>query len=163
MVETILQHWVFRRFALPFLLIFFAVFAILEKTGLFGTDKKQLNALIAFIVGLMVISVTYPVEVINNLILFLTVSIIAVFAALLLWGFIAGEAKVEGKGVKTFFGIVVIIVIIGAVFWATGLFMPFIDLLFKQEWSYTFWVNFLFIVVIALALAVVLKSKPQSS
>ncbi len=163
MVETILQHWVFRRFALPFLLIFFAVFAILEKTGLFGTDKKQLNALIAFIVGLMVISVTYPVEVINNLILFLTVSIIAVFAALLLWGFIAGEAKVGGKGMKTFFGIVVIIVIIGAVFWATGLFMPFIDLLFKQEWSYTFWVNFLFIVVIALALAVVLKSKPQSS
>ena len=85
MVEkTILQHEIFTRFALPFLLMFFVVFAVLEKTKLFGEDKKQLNALIAFVIGLIFVSAVYPTLVVSNLILFLTVALIVVFVALLL-------------------------------------------------------------------------------
>jgi hypothetical protein len=159
MAETILQHWIFTRFALPFLLVFFLLFAILEKSKIFGEGKKQINALVAFIIGLIVIGVTYPIDVINNLILFLTVAIVVVFVGLLLWGFMVGEGKLESKGIKITAGIVIVIAVIGAIFWATDLFDPFVDVLFKQDWSYNFWINVLFIVVVALALAFVLLGK----
>ena len=45
--EIFLQNWLFTRFAWPFLLVFFIVFAILEKTKLLGEGKKQVNALVA--------------------------------------------------------------------------------------------------------------------
>ena len=53
--ETILQNWVIAQFALPFLLIFFITFGIMEKSKLFGDNKKQLHALIAFVIGLIFI------------------------------------------------------------------------------------------------------------
>ena len=158
MAETILQHWIFSRFALPFLLVFIIVFALLEKTKILGSDKKQLDALVAFAIGLIFVAFVFPVQVVNNLVLFLTVALITVFVGLLLWGFITGgEAKLENKTVKVIFGIVIVIVVIGAMLWATGFYTPVWDWLFKQDWSNTFWTNVTFIVAIALALAIVLK------
>ena len=74
--ETILQHWILTKFAYPFLLMFFVVFAILEKTKVFGEGKKQLNAGVAFIVSLIFVSAVFPKIVVGNLILFLTVSVL---------------------------------------------------------------------------------------
>jgi len=163
MAETILQHWLFTRFAFPFLLAFFIVFAILEKLKFFGEDKKQLNALIAFIIGLIFVAFAYPVDVVNNLILFLSVALVVMFVGLLLWGFLSGEAKIEGSGVKITFGIVILIALIIAVIWATGVWGDVIDWLFKQDWSNTFWTSVLFIVVVAVALTLVLKSSGTKS
>ena len=50
---TILQSSIFTDFAFPFLLIFFILFGILEKTKVFGDDKHTLNAMISFVVGLI--------------------------------------------------------------------------------------------------------------
>lgn len=164
MAETILQHWIFTRFALPFLLVFFIVFALLEKTKILGDGKKQINALVAFIIGLVTISIAYPTEVISNLILFLTVAIIVVFVALILWGFVAGgEAKVDNKYVKIIAGVVIVVAVVWAVLWATKLSTPFYDFLFSQAWSDTFWTNVAFVVVIAAALGLVLKSSGGSA
>lgn len=158
--ETILQHWIFTRFALPFLLVFFIVFAVLEKTNLFGKEKKQLNALVAFIIGMIFVSVIYPTLVVNNLILFLTISMVVVFVGMLLWGFLTGgEPKISGPKIKIAAGIILVIVIIGAVLWATGFYKDLLDTFFKQEWSNTFWTNFAFIVVAAIALALVIGKK----
>ncbi len=155
--ETILQHWIFTQFALPFLLVFFIVFAILEKTKVLGDDKKQLDALVAFLIALIFVSAVFPKLVVGNLILFLTVAIIVVFVGLLIWGFVSGgEAKLEGKGIKIAAGIVILIAVIAAVLWATGVGFGFIEYMFTQEWSKTFWTNALFIVVIAAALALVI-------
>ena len=99
--ETFLQHWVFTQFALPFLLVFFIVFAILQKTKVLGDDKKQLDALVAFIIALIFVGAIFPKLVVANLILFLTVAIIVVFVGLLIWGFVSGgEAKIEGTKLK---------------------------------------------------------------
>ena len=84
-LETILQHWILTDFVYPFLLVFFIVFAILDKTKLLGGDKKQLNAMLAFVIGLIFVSAVYPKVVVGDLILFLTISIIVVFVFLLLW------------------------------------------------------------------------------
>jgi hypothetical protein len=162
--DSIFQSEVLTRFILPFLLVFFIVFAILEKTKLFGDGKKQLNALVAFVVGLIFVSVLYPTLVVSNLILFLTVALVSIFVILLLWGFIFGDIK-EFKPagwIKWILGIVVGIAFIVALIWATGFYDQIYGTLFAQSWSKTFWKNFAFIIVIAIALALILLQKKKT-
>ena len=160
--EIFLQNWIFTKFALPFLLIFFVVFAILEKTKVFGEDKKQINALIAFIIGLIFIGFAYPKEIVENMILFLTVALIVVFVILLLWGFVSTGSK-EGFELESWmkYGLwgVTGIAVVFAVIWATGIQGGVIDLLFYQSWSGTLWTNVLFVAAVAGALALILKGK----
>ena len=155
---TILQHWILTKFILPFLLVFFIVFAVLQKTKLLGDGKKQLDALVAFVIGLIFVGAVFPKLVVGNLILFMTVSIVIVFVVLILWGFATGsEAKIESKGMKWLAGIIIFVAVVIAVLWATGFNTDFVNLLFRQNWSNTFWTSVSFIVVIAIALAVILK------
>ena len=72
---------------LPFLLIFTIVFAILEKTKVFGTEeiegtkysKKNLNAMASFVISFMVVASSQLVEIItevsSHVIILLLVSI----------------------------------------------------------------------------------------
>ncbi len=162
--ETLLQHWIFRQFVLPFLLVFFIVFAILEKTKLFGEDKKQINALISFIVGLIFVSVASPNLVIENLILFLIIALVIVFVVLLLWGFVFGDIK-EGfkpeKWMKFILGGLIGIAAIFAILWATGLQDKLVDFFSGKSWSSALWTNLVFILVIAAALAIVLRQQKK--
>lgn len=157
--ETILQHWVLVEFVYPFLIIFAIIFGILEKTKLLGSDKKQLNAILAFIVGLIFISFVSPKLLVQNLILFLSVGIVIVFIVLLIWGFIVGEEPKFGNNtIKIIAIIVVIIAVVIFLFLATGIWDTVIDALFRQNWSNDVWTNIIFIVVIAAALAIILKT-----
>ena len=155
--DTIFQHWIFTQFILPFLLVWTIVFAILQKTKILG-EKKQLDSIVAFVIGLIFVGVAYPKLVVTNLILFLTLAVIIVFVVMVLWGFLVGEkgANVMNapKGVKWAIAIVILIAVILAVLWATGVGFGFIEDLIGNNKS--FWTNVLFIVVIAAALAVVL-------
>lgn len=156
---TFLQHWIFSQFLLPFLLVFFIVFAILEKTKIFGEGKKQLNALISFVVGLIFVGAIYPKLVVENMILFLTVAIICVFVVLLLWGFVFGDVKEGFKmeiWMKWVLGIIIGIAFVIAVLWATGWNVQLGNLLTGQS---EVWTNVTFIVVIAIALALILIGK----
>ena len=73
--------------ALPFLLIFTIVFAILEKTKIFGIDKNneprsKINAVIAIILGLLIVN---QFEIVDRLNLFLPkVSLFIVVAIMFL-------------------------------------------------------------------------------
>jgi hypothetical protein len=72
---------------LPFLLVFVTFFAILEKTRVFGTEemggkaypKKNINAMVAFVVGFLVIASSKMVRIINdsmpNIVLLVLVSV----------------------------------------------------------------------------------------
>lgn len=162
MADTFLQHWLFTRFAFPFLLVFFIVFAILERTKIFGESKRQLNALVSFVIGLIFVSFAYPVDVVSNLILFLTVALIVTFVGLLIWSFVAGGDKLDIGKFKTPFAVILIIAIVVAVVWATGAIDPITDWLFKQEWSGTFWTNVFFVVLVAAAIAFVLIGSGKS-
>lgn len=158
-----LQSPVLTNFVYPFLLIFFIVFAVLEKTKIFGAERKQINALIAFVIGFIFVSAIFPKEMVGNLILFLTIAIVIVFVVLLLWGFAMGEegASVLSKPgwVKVVIGIVVVLAVVVAVFWASGIdTIAFLNKLFNSSWSDAFWTNFFFVVLVAIALAVVLRT-----
>jgi Ni/Fe-hydrogenase subunit HybB-like protein len=160
--ETIFQHFIFREFILPFLLIFVIVFALLQKTKLLGDGKKQIDAIVAFVIGLIFVGVAYPKDVVNNMVLFLVVAIIVALVVLMLWGFISGSEMKEGiltnTAVKWIVGIVIFIAVIIALLWATGFEGTALDFLFRQSWSKTFWTNVAFVVVIGIVLAIVIKS-----
>jgi len=159
---TFLQSPVLTKFVLPFLLIFFIVFAILEKSKLFG--NKQINALISFVIGFIFVAAVFPKEMVTNLMLFLTIAIAVVFVVLILWGFIMGEEGLKifeksPKGLKWAIGIFIIIAVVIAVLWAAGVDTSnFFDDIFRSSWSSEFWTNFVFIVLVVAALAVVLSA-----
>ena len=158
MVTTIFQHFIFKDFILPFLLIFVLVFALLEKTKILG-DKKQLHAIIAFVIGLIFVSAVFPKEVVSNLMLFLTVALVIMFVILLLWGFVFGEKegfKLE-SWMKISLGLVIGISTVAAVIWAVGIQGGLIDFLFRQSWSSVFWTNFSFVIIVVLVLVYFIK------
>jgi hypothetical protein len=153
---TFLNYSIISDFLLPFLLVFFIVFAVLERTKLFGADKKQINALIAFVIGLIFSGAIYPKIVVGNLILFLTVTIVAVFVILLIWGFVFGESKTKlEKGLMLGLGVIATVVFIGAVIWATGLYANIGTFLSGGTGSAVI-TNVIFLVVIGVALALVM-------
>jgi hypothetical protein len=155
---TILQNDIFSKILLPFLLVFFVVFAVLEKTKILG-DKKQIHALVAFVIGLIFVGAVYPVLVVSNLILFLTVAIVAVFVVLLIWGFIFGDIKDSKlpKYLMIGLGIIATIAFIVAVVWATGWWTNIQELLNGNNGlGSTIITNAIFLIVIGVALALVM-------
>ncbi|MEK6897881.1 MAG: hypothetical protein AABX28_00820 [Nanoarchaeota archaeon] len=162
--EIFLQHWIFTRFALPFFLVWFVCYAVLEKVKLLGDGKHQVNAGVSFVIAAIFVGVLYPTLVVSNLILFLSVALVVVFVALLLWGFVSGEsvALPDNKTLKIILFVFVLISVAIALLWALGVQGTSFNLLFKQNWSESFWTNSLFIVAIALVIAVVLRSSGAS-
>lgn len=79
---------------LPFLLIFTIVFALLEKTRLFGTEeiqgvkytKKNLNAMAAFVIGFFVIASSKLVEIITKISSNVVILLMGTVLFLLLYG-----------------------------------------------------------------------------
>ncbi|MFH1917734.1 MAG: hypothetical protein ABIJ14_01325 [Nanoarchaeota archaeon] len=163
--DLITSNWVITKFILPFLLIWTVVFAILQKTKILG-ENKQVDSIIAVVVAFIFISVLQPKEIVSNMILFLTVALIVMFVGLLLWGFVSGKemkADILSAGwAKWVFGIVIVVGVIIALIYSAGIDNTLITLLFQQSWSSTFWTNAIFIVVVAAALALVLRSGGKS-
>jgi hypothetical protein len=168
-MATIFQSDLLTNFLYPFLLIFFIVFAILEKTKILGDDKKSINAVVSLVIGLIFVGAVFPKIIVENMVLFMTVGLVIIFVVLLLWGFITGETPNAGPKWKKFYAWLVGIAVVVAVIWASGIGGAFISglqsvltFLFDSKWSGTFWSNFLFVALIAGAIAIVLKKAPSS-
>jgi len=105
---------------LPFLLIFTLVFAILEKTRVLGEEggkpKKNLNAIVAFVIGLLVIATANIVRIINealpNIILLLVISIAFLILLGSFWASGEFDFRREHKGWYTFFLVILFIAVI---------------------------------------------------
>lgn len=163
MSETIFQHFVFQEFILPFLLIFLVAFAVLEKSKFLGEDKKKINAVVAFVIGLIFVTAVFPKTVISNLVLFLSVSLIVVFVVMLIWSFITGEDQ-QFKDSKFMKWALIIALAVGILFlliWTIKVQTGFLDWISDREWSGPFWTNLLFAIVIAVALALVLSTSKK--
>jgi len=166
-MANILQQPIFTDFLYPFLLMFFLIFGILEKTKLFGADKKtQLNALVALVISLIFVSAVFPRIVVGNLMLFLAIALVVIFVGLLLWGFVSGgEAKIGGKNMAIFFGVLIFIAVLLAVIWATGFgggLQSIFNWLFDSKWSNSFWTNFIIIVLVIGAVVAVILGGPKA-
>lgn len=155
--ETIFSTGIFTDIILPFLLVFVVIFAILDKSKLLGDDKRQINAIIGLLVGLMLVAFSGPRGVIVKLVPFLAVSAVILLIFMLLYGFVSGtkEGDVLSNGLKITLGIIVGIGVVVAVLWATGVWDNILATM-SGSGSVTLWVNILFVAIIIGAIAAVL-------
>jgi hypothetical protein len=151
----------FTRYILPFLLVFVISFAILLKTKLFGDDKKQINLIVSLIMGLIFISFDYATDIVVKLIPFLIVCLVILFVFMLIYGFIAvkkGSDDILNGGLRIALGIIFGIAVIGAVFWATGIWKTLYTYFSTSSSSGSIFVNVLFIALVGGGIAIVLAS-----
>ena len=160
MVESIFAQPIFMDYILPFLLVFTLTFAVLDKTKLLGEGKRQINAIISLVIGLILIAFPYAQGVIVKLIPFLAVALVILFVFMLMYGFAMGkkEGDVLDKGVKIALGIIVGLAVIVAVLWATGAWDKVYNTLIGGSSSSQIWMNILLIAIIGGAMAIVLST-----
>ncbi len=156
---------------LPFLLVFTIVFAILEKTKVLGTDKvgdmivtkKNLNSMIAFVIGFLVVASTKLVETINKAMADMVLVLLLIFSFLLLIGTFYSEKEeviLEGKW-RIGFMIAVLIGIILIWLNAIGWLSEWWDYL-VLHWDSTAVLSIILIVIIIVYMVWVTRSpKPQ--
>lgn len=108
---------------LPFLLVFTIVFAILEKTRIFGEQtidgsdhtRKDLNSMVAFVIALLVVGSSRLVSIINNTVANVALLLVLVVMFLMLAGSFHDDETFFLEGhwqttfmVITFIGIILI-------------------------------------------------------
>ena len=162
MVETILSSPFVRDLVLPFLLVFAITFALLQKSEILGKGKKQTDAIVALVVGLLVVAVGSVTNIITSLVPILAVGMVALFAFFLLWGFAFKEGTFEvHKSVQWIVGgVAAAVVVIATLYYTGGL--DYIKGLINggsSGWA----TNILFIVLIIVAIAVVVGSSGAKS
>ena len=132
---TILSSPLIVEVILPFVLIFTIVFGVLQKSKIFGDKKKQIDAIVALVIGLFVISFAKAIGIIVQLSAFLAVALVVVIVFLLLVGAFTKEGdvdKVFSNSMRKLIGIPVIIAFFIAVIYIAGI------------WDYILEKNFFF-------------------
>lgn len=110
------------QYLLPFLLVFTVIFAILEKTALFGTDgekntKTGINAVVGAILGLLVITQWQVVEKMNLFLPKMSLMVIIFVMILILIGIMGVDVA---KGPRGIFALLLGIGAIVGIYWSLG-------------------------------------------
>jgi len=147
----------FTEMLLPFLLVFVVVFAILQKSKILGDGKAQIDAIVALVIGLILIGVKQPREIIVGIMPWLAVGVAVILVFLILYGFIAGDLSKAPDWMKIVFGILAGLFTIGVVLYVTGLWGIIGDWFSGGDTS-GIWMNVLMIALIIGAMAVAVFS-----
>ncbi len=158
---------------LPFLLIFTIVFAILEKTKVFGTveisgkkyPKKNLNAMAAFVMSLLVVASRELVAIINVSVANIVILLLAVISFLLLYGTFVKEGEpvfLEG-GWRSAFMWVMLIGVVVIFLNAAGWWVPFINWI-SRNWNTDVIGSIILLIIIIVFIGFITKGeKPSKS
>ncbi|MBI2451648.1 hypothetical protein HYV50_01055 [Candidatus Pacearchaeota archaeon] len=161
--QTILSNPIFVETILPFLLVFTIVFAILQKSKILGEGKKQIDAIVSLVVGLLVISFGQATGIIVQLIPFLAVSLVIILVLMLLLGsFMKGKLEENlPKGIKYVLMAVVPIAVVIAVMYITNAWIYLYDIIFIAG-SSNLLTNIFFIGIVIGAIIFVLVGSKDS-
>jgi hypothetical membrane protein len=155
---------------LPFLLVFTIVFAILEKTKVFGTEtidgkqytKKNLNAVTAFVIAFFVVASSKLVEIITTVSSYTVILLMLSVLFLLLVGSFMKEG--EGGFLKGnwnyFFMLIMFIGIVLIFIYALGWWDTMWDF-FKFETGGEVVGSIILLVIIVLFIWYIVKSEPH--
>jgi len=155
MVADILSSSLLREMILPFILVFVVAFAVLQKTKILGDGKKQIDAIVALVIGLLLVGFGNATGMIVNLIPFLSVSLIVMLVFMLLWGFAFHTGNFEiPKKLRTAFGWIIGAAVIVAVLVVTPAWNLIKDL-FGEGTMSTLVTNVILIVIVVAVIAVV--------
>jgi len=161
MVQTILQSPFFLEIILPFLLVFTIVYAVLQKSEILGKDKRQIDAIVGLVIGLIVVSFGKATGIIINLMPFLAVSLVVILVFMILYGSVHTGALELNKGVKVTFGILAAIGVVIALLVITGAW-DYISGLFGGVTASSVATNIIFIALIIGAIAAVIMGSKES-
>ena len=169
---NLFQSTIMTNFLYPLLFVFVLVFAILEKTKIFGEKKTQSNAVLALVIGLIFVGFVVPKMMVNNLIQFMSVGLFVIFIVLILWGFISGNSDLavsdkDGKKIHKLFAVLIFGSLVFTIIWISGLsgalfsgLMNLFNNLFYSSWSSTFWSNFMIVLIILVVIFVAIGFNP---
>ena len=162
MVDTILAHPLVTKIILPFLLVFTLIFAVLDKTKILGDGKKQINAIIAFVIGLIFVSVAYAVNITNQIVVYLAVVAVVILVFSLLFGFASSSKEFTmPDGIKWTFGILIALGLIIVILIASGAWDKIAQTV-SQGANSSILTNVIFIVFIIAAIVVVMWNSGNS-
>ena len=159
--NTILSHPIFVETILPFILVFTIVFAVLQKSKIFGDGKKQIDALVALVTGLIVISFAQATGIIVQIVPFLAVSLVVILVLLLLLGSFAKDPdKLVPGPVRIILIVAVMIAVVVAVLYITNAWTYIFGFIFTGGGSSEIFLNAVFIaIIVAAVVAVLVKTK----
>jgi len=83
----------FTEGVLPFLLVFVLVFAVLQKTKVLGDGNSKVDSILALVIGLILIGVPAPRQLIIDIIPWLAVALVVLLVFFLIYGFGASDVK----------------------------------------------------------------------
>ena len=147
----------FTEMLLPFLLVFVVVFAILQKSKILGEGKAQIDAMVGLVIGLLLIGVPQPRNIIVGIMPWLAVGIAVILVFLILYGFVAGDLSSAPDWMKIIFGILAGLFTLGVVLYVTGLWEIIGGWLSGGE-SSGVWMNVLMVALVIGAMAVAVFS-----
>lgn len=153
----------FMDYLLPFVLVFTLVFALLQKTKILGDEKKQVDSIVALIIGIILIAFPFARNIVVELMPFLAVSVAILLVFMLLYGFVYGKTEDMHKGIKTTLLIIGSLALITVVLIITGAWDYIYSLMFERAEGGQIWINILLLVVIAGAIIAVISGKSGKS
>ena len=155
---TILAHPLAQT-AFVFILVFTIVFGVLQKSKLFGEGKKQIDALVALVIGLIVVSFSYATGIIISIIPFLAVAAVIILIFMLIYGmtFKAGEFKMD-RNVQITIAVLAAVGLIVVTLFATGAWDYILDLLNAEGNGSSVVTNLVFLAVVVIAIVLFMFS-----
>lgn len=154
---------------LPFLLVFTIVFAVLERTKIFGTEKvaneeltkKNLNAMAAFVIALLVVASTQVVAVINQGLAKVVLLLLIAIMFLMLIGTFFGKDEVKLVGGWRTWGMGAMAAGVLLIFMhELGWLDPFWDYI-VSNWSSTAAASIILLIVIVVFMAYITKPEKE--
>ncbi|MEK6907577.1 MAG: hypothetical protein AABW45_03545 [Nanoarchaeota archaeon] len=163
---------------LPFLLVFTLIFAILEKTKILGTIKvkgeelpnRNLNSMVAFVVGLLVVATANVVRTINESLPNVVLLVVVGISFLIMIGAFMKSEEMDLKSrhpkiymtfiIAMFIGVIVIF--LNSIYDAKGNSWLEILLFFiTTEWSGAVVTSIIFLIIVVTAIIFVTRQKEK--
>jgi hypothetical protein len=161
MVETVFTNPIFVETILPFLLVFTLIFAVLQKTKILGDGKKQIDAIVALVIGLIFVAFGKATAIITYMIPILGIALVVILIFMILLGSLyqPGEFKMPGW-LKVVMGVLIAILVIVTVLVLTGGLEFIVDFIYGDSSGLLF--NGLLVLIIIGAIVAVLWGKNDS-
>jgi len=150
--DYILNSPIFRDYILPFVLVFAVIFAILERSNILGEGKKQINAMVGLVVGLLLISFEHSRDIIVKLMPILAVMVVILLIFMIIYGFAKQEKEIKlPQAAIVWIFVIAIPVVVIALMKITGVWEPFINYT-KTEKGEVIFANIILIAAIVTAM-----------
>jgi hypothetical protein len=104
----------------PLVLVFVVLFAILQKSKILGEGKNTMDAIVALSIGLLLVIVPGPRNIIVGMMPWMTVGVAVILVFFILYGFVAGDLSKSSNWMKVVFGVLAALFTIGVVLYVTG-------------------------------------------